>query len=318
MNRSSIGALCLSVTFALLAGCGESQPPIATHVNTPADRAGSPMLAKAKGQDLIYVSDGELSVFTFPSGQFVGTIGDSDGAQGLCSNGAGAVFVANRSYAQIVEYPHASLTPSAIFNVNGEPLYCAVDPSTGNLAVTLEPSPKPRVAVFAKGQSKPKYFAYNDLTWMWYCSYDDHGDLFVDGVKNSSFGLAELPKGGKSITNVKLSGSYNAQDVGAVQWDGKHVTVGNQSNYTYTINQLIVKAGSGKVVGQVVLNDVGVMGEIWFQGSTVLGASAQNTSMWNYPAGGDPVLTLNTPESFGVTVSVAARSRTRNLRTTSP
>ena len=39
MNRGFIGALCLSVTFALLAGCGGSQPPIGAPGAMPQSRA---------------------------------------------------------------------------------------------------------------------------------------------------------------------------------------------------------------------------------------------------------------------------------------
>ena len=39
MNRGFIGALCLSVTFALLAGCSGSQPPIGAAGAMPQSRA---------------------------------------------------------------------------------------------------------------------------------------------------------------------------------------------------------------------------------------------------------------------------------------
>ena len=59
MNRGFIGALCLSVTFALLAGCGGSQAPIGAPGAMPqtsaaedqVERDGSWMKPEAKGED---------------------------------------------------------------------------------------------------------------------------------------------------------------------------------------------------------------------------------------------------------------------------
>ena len=65
---------------------------------------------------------------------------------------------------------------------------------------------------------------------MWFCGYDDKGNLYVDGTKGYSvtFGSAELPKGNKNLTNIVLKGG-TIYFPGKILWDGKHVVVGDQS-----------------------------------------------------------------------------------------
>jgi hypothetical protein len=46
MNRGFIGALCLSVAFAFLAGCGGSQPPIGAPGAMPQSRARALIVAR--------------------------------------------------------------------------------------------------------------------------------------------------------------------------------------------------------------------------------------------------------------------------------
>lgn len=305
------------VATALLAGCGAAHSPTGVPaalpaipaVGTSADDRGSWMLPEAKSQDLIYVTTGDIKIFTFPSGKYVGLISDTESPLGLCSDKSGDVFVANRSYEQVAEYRHASSKPVAVLKVKGEPLSCAIDPSTGDLAVTLEPGPHPGVAIFAQAKGKPRYYFYNGLTWMWYCTYDNHKNLFADGANGTTFGFVELASGDHSFKSVELSGSYDGTDVGAVQWDGKYVTLSKQVRSTLVINRLVIRGGSGKVVGSTILRDFDAMAEIGFKNGVVLGASAQNTSLWNYPTGGRRTMTLRkTVGSFGVTVSVAPHS----------
>lgn len=307
---------------ALFAGCGASQPsvgiplpvaPAALHQGSAAgaygDRQRSWALSEAKSEELIYVADGEIEMFSFPSAKLVGSISDTGSPKGVCSDKSGDVFVVEPSYARIAEYKHASSKPAAVLKVESEPFYCAVDPGTGDLAVTVGGNPHPGVAIFAHAKGKPKYYRYGPLTVMWYCTYDNHGNLFVDGEKNNEFGLVELASGSHSFKRVQLSGSYNGQDIGAVQWDGKYVTIGNQVRSTLVINRLVIREGSGKVVGSTVLRGIASMSETWFKSGIVLGATPEDTILWDYPAGGQRSVTLKkTSSSTGVTVSVAPNS----------
>ena len=56
---------------------------------------------------------------------------------GLCADNGGHVFVPDGPGAKIREYEHGGSSPIAILKTpNESPWFCAVDPTTGNLAVT--------------------------------------------------------------------------------------------------------------------------------------------------------------------------------------
>ncbi|HEX3370694.1 MAG TPA: hypothetical protein VHS56_14035, partial [Candidatus Cybelea sp.] len=90
------------------------------------------MRPEAKSDDLLYVASGEqISVYTYPGGRLVGNIGGAVGA--LCSDAAGDVFVVGY---EILEYAHGVTQPIATLDdYYNNPHGCAVDPTTGNLAV---------------------------------------------------------------------------------------------------------------------------------------------------------------------------------------
>src|SRR6202034_3377504 len=63
----------------------------------------------------------------------------------------------------------------------------------------------------------------------YFCGYDDEGNLFVDGLSapgTGHFALAELPKGGSALKTITPN-QYIGWP-GGVQWDGKHVAIGDQ------------------------------------------------------------------------------------------
>ena len=117
MSRGFIGTLCLSVTFALLAGCGGSSPPIGGAGAMPqtsamanhAARGKSWMLPGAKNDSLVYAAgraETLIYVYSYPTMKLVGQITDTSGELGLCSDSAGNVFVPNSFTNSIDEYAH--------------------------------------------------------------------------------------------------------------------------------------------------------------------------------------------------------------------
>ena len=79
-------------------------------------------------------------VFSYPGLSQVGTLKSLNySAQGECVDSAGDVFIAtsNASYTgTIFEYAHGGSTPIAELSDPGYPWGCAVDPTTGTLAVS--------------------------------------------------------------------------------------------------------------------------------------------------------------------------------------
>jgi hypothetical protein len=150
---------------------------------------------------------------------------------------------------------------------------------------------------------------------VYFCGYDDKGNLYVDSaVASVPFELAELPKGKKTFTIIKLKGA-TIHFPGDVHWDGKYVTVADQQcgAYPYPTCLYQTTGAGGKIVGSTPLNGSGDVVHFWIDGNTVIGPiwagiSGYNTvPFWKYPAGGKATKTLKDgfDDPIGAAVSVA-------------
>ena len=94
-----------------------------------------------------------------------------DNRQGECVDGAGNVFVTNSFKGQILEYAHGGTTPIAtLSDPNQYPIDCAVDPTTGNLAVTnyFAKTGPGSVAIYQGAQGAPLFYAENNVNYEYY------------------------------------------------------------------------------------------------------------------------------------------------------
>src|ERR1700722_2239249 len=144
-------ALPACVAAAVVAGCANQQtvgtPPVGTPSVASLNAAsaargehGSWMKPSAKGKSLVYVSSvlsNDVYVYSYSTQQLVGTLTGFTTPYGLCSDKKGNVWIVNDGASQLVEYAHGGTSPLATLSDSGEyPEGCAVDPQTGNLAVT--------------------------------------------------------------------------------------------------------------------------------------------------------------------------------------
>jgi hypothetical protein len=334
--------LSACVAAAMLAGCGGSQPPIgapgampqASAIATHADRGKSWMLPEAKSDDLLYVSSftsgrSQVSVYTYPGGRHVGYLGAQD-AGGLCSDAAGDVFVVQLDREDIAEYAHGGTVPIATLDDSyNNPNGCAVDPTTGNLAVAggdFFYGASANVALFPNAMGSPTvYYDSDDLTFSW-CTYDDQGNLFANGrtFHHDESGIAELPVGGSTFSQITVENA-NVHGGGSLQWDGNYLAVtkihgGAKKSEPAAIYQLQISGQNGSVVNTVELQGSHVSDrsgwitqQFWVHNHTVI--SPRNTGnrvgLWEYPAGGDPIrsnVRVN-ETALGLTVSVGPGSR---------
>jgi hypothetical protein len=304
--------LNISVAAILLAGCGASEPPVANGAapdapvsGSRAIRAQSPISLDVRRQKLIYVSwnfhcggpplCGNVSVYTW-SGKFLTfwDAGQNDRTYGECTDEAGNVFVA--SVLGAVEFKHGGTSPiKTIGDPSGFPTVCSVDVTTGNLAVISYSygSYATSVLIYPDASGSPE--AYNDNgLYFSYAGYDDAGNLFVDGTKtDGSFGFAELPRGGSAFRTIKLNQVIEAP--GSVQWDGKHITVGDFS--ADVIYRFEISGTRGKKVGSTALGGYTGFAQTWILNHAVIGvanfcsgiACDTAASIYDYPAGGIPL-----------------------------
>jgi len=315
-----IAALALA-----LAGCAGAASPLQS-VNPGAVGDGSWMSTATGGRNLLYVSDeatNVVDVFTFPFGTPVGVLQQLHDPVGICSDKTGYVWVVNAPN-HVLKYAHGAQRPeSTIEDARAVRLQaCSIDPTSGNLAVTDagRPGLAGYVVIYAGAKGSPKRFRSADLSDVFFCAYDDKGNLFVDGLDGTyAFRLMELPHGGQRLRPIKLDQSVGFP--GAVAWDGKYLALGDRSyrgGHAPAIYQISVSKTHGTVVGTTKLS--GSCDLLGFtipklgsgkgnpQGTRVVAPDICNNAvrLYRYPAGGSPTKRLDGIQyPFSAAVSAA-------------
>lgn len=301
----TLRATTLTLTVALLAGCGGTQsamsaaPRVMHSDHTAAGKSW--MRPGLSGSDLLYVSSPntyEVYVFTFPDGTPVGKLTGFNNPSGLCSDTNGNVWITNADYygGYLVEYAHGGTSPIATLqDTNSTPDACSVDPGTGNLAagnLNLD------IAVYRNAKGSPKFYStvgfMEDVRTI---TYDGGGNLYFRSFRAGN-NKAMLRKGGSSVMpfGVKSTGSY--------QWDGRDLIVRKKSGYRVERYQL--SGSRGRKVGELAIKGCGYWGNVAIAGSTLISTCGPEVSFFKYPAGGDAIKTISGFEfAYGVTVSLA-------------
>src|ERR1700722_1611021 len=193
----------------MLAGCGGSQPPVGTPgampqtsaIATHADRGKSWMLPGAKSeklqrqrsqaivastkhlrQDLIYFASPDKNsvyIYTYPKGAFVGTLTGFISPNGECSDLEGNIFIVAASNqsdtsSTIYEFAHGSSAPFATLSDPDKAYACAVDPSSGSLAVVGD-----SVAIFQNASGEPRMYYDSAENPFLRCGYDNQSNLYL-------------------------------------------------------------------------------------------------------------------------------------------
>jgi hypothetical protein len=286
-------AFGLSAVAAILAACGGSEGPVNALVTSQVRPFDGRPSTTASGNDFIYVSqtgqDYGTLVLSYPTGKKVTKIKRVLGP--MCTDpNTGNVYIIDettiREYAPGKKQPIGSLTLEI-----GEPSGCAVDPTSGDLAVTVNGfSVPPWVAVYQTLSSSPEKYVDRRAIGLYFCGFDSQGNLFVDGYsKHRRDLLAELPVGANKITKISVDLTIS---VGPVQWDGTYITVENPISAP-KIYRIAVSGSKGTVVGVTKLGRRSgpYPAYSWIQGDTVIapfGPSSENNIIgyWHYPKGG--------------------------------
>jgi hypothetical protein len=311
-------AVGLGAAMSLLNGCGV-QPnaapagmPQSRAVATHAQGGRSWMLPEVKNHTLLYVATGDnVYVLSYPDGKLIGSLNVT--GNNLCSDTHGNVFIPTGGYA-ILEYAHGGLYPIQTLHGGDIPLGCAVDPTSGNLAVTQEASGAGEVAIFPNAKEPATWYRDPDIYTYGLCGYDDRGNLFVDGNGTANF-IAELPKGGSTFANYALDSGFDV--FGGIQWDGQHITLTNPSTdqiYTLKFGKAAFKViRTTQVDGwQNSYSGHWPYVQTWLQRGTFIAQAGKlaDLGLWRYPAGGNAGKILRPFKSGdvninGVAVSVA-------------
>lgn len=295
------------------------QPPVDASRTMHADRAGSWILPVAKSEDLLYVTDPQdnyVYIIALPSGKLVGKITGFNQPTGDCTDAKGDVFILDSQNNEIREYKHGA---KSAFNVLNDhpwiPIGCSVDPTTGDLAVSnccgehVEGS----LAIYAKAKGTARYRQYAGMEIYWYCAYDGHGNLFVDGITYGSynFKLLEIPVGRHQLTSVTLSPGISGDVSLPMFWDGTSLAIASADS----IYQYAIDGSQGNLIHTTKLGGgAEVSGPFWVLPNgkkrtlyaPIIEDSIGSVGVYHYPSGGKPIQDLyDVVDPFGATVSLA-------------
>lgn len=244
------------MALALLTDCAGGSAGL--NPATPADHSTSWMRPDAKSHDLLYVTTSMgVFVYSYPGGTFEGQLTVSKPA-GDCTDKKGNIYITSFADGSVFEYAHGGTEPLRVLPApvpGTAPASCAVDPTSGDLAVTEEGRENgvgAGVMIYPKAVGAPKIYMGGDLVNYEYCTYDNTGNLFVDGTYPHGYEnglLAELPRGGTSLRTVNLN--YTLGWLSGVQWDGKYLAVGQA--VTPRIFRYTISGGNGFFVSSTAL-----------------------------------------------------------------
>jgi hypothetical protein len=322
ISMSYCRAFGIGAAAAMLAGCGGSQPPISApgpmqQSNASATRAApgkSWMLPEAMDENLLYIADdgGGVKIFSYHPAQikYVGYLAAPLYALGECVDESQDIFITSTNYS-IYEYGHGSTRPKAILtDPFANPYNCASDPTTGNLAVVgyAFGSKGAGAAIFPHAHGKPKL--YNDVGFGTACTYDDQGNLFMDGGDRAGFEFAELAKGTSTFENIQLNQAFEGP--GGVQWDGKYVAVGDY--FKHVIYEFSISRSTGTEVGSTPLTGAGTVWQFFVdsaRGKVIVPSAFEDyagfANVYRYPSGGKALHRMGSGTPDGAVVSLAPR-----------
>jgi hypothetical protein len=278
--------------LAILTACSGSTPPTVSQPLALFD-------ANASKSALLYVSDTPkytVSIYNYPADTLSATLTGQD-FSGECVDRAGHVYIVLESARETDEYARGGTKPIARFKAPGPgyewPVSCSVDPTTGNLAVAnliagngKVPGPG-SISVYQPGEKRPAKFQASNMYAYYFLGYDNSGNLFVDGSASRAaieFRYAELPKGQTQMTPIVLEGGTVAFP-GNVQWDGKHITIGDQDN------AVIYQTKGARIIGSTPLTGSSDVVGYFIDGATVICPDSGNGTVefYKYPAGGTAI-----------------------------
>lgn len=321
MKHSYFRALACSLAVAIPASCTASQPqvaPLGVVAQRRVQTDGGP-----SNQDLLYVSNGndEVTVYNYSTQKLVRVLTNFTKPRGECTDAEGNVYITDYTAQQILEYAHGGAKPIEKFDDSPDsPYSCAIDPTTGKLAVANDDgSTQGNIAIWATATTPRTTYTDSELGDFIGCAYDNDGNLLVtNGYVNGGPTLfAWLPINGARLVNVDVPGpeaGWEWRDVAGIQWDGENFVLDNGE----TIYRVRLIHGQVYYVGSTNLYYGG--GQFGFYGanaeseaSVVIGPTSFEGSSaiayWSYPAGGEPTIeiTHGVDEAFAAVVSVAKK-----------
>lgn len=298
-------ALIAIVNLALLAGCGAAQPlTVSTSPVVQQQLDDAPTSRLFVDANCVSKPFSGMCMFAFPSGHYLSWIEQHDFAHilGMCQGPRGYIFItgtATSSGSTIAEYNYGGSSINFISDGYDVPQGCSFDAKSRHLAVAniAAYGYGGNLSVFDAGTSSyPNVYTSPDIYTFTYCSYDDKGNLFVDGTDQAgAFKIAELANRAHTLKTISLSKDIKL--AGPIQWDGRALAVGYGNANGSLIFRMSVSGSEAHLIGATRL-DARIVRRtqfrpFWIQGNRIVASFSNQGSfpigIWAYPAGGDPV-----------------------------
>jgi hypothetical protein len=272
------------------------------------------MSARGARSNLLYVSDtisSAIFVFTYPELKLTGYLPTGAEPAALCADKSQNVWV-TLSSGVLLEYAHGATTPFAsLGSPKIEPLNCAVDPRSGDLAVSgYGDRGGPQLEVYRNARGRPTLLSPTDGAAA--CTYDHGGNLYVDGyTEQANLTIAMLPHRSSKFQYFQTSTPMRFP--GNVQWDGKYLAVGDQA--TNTIYRFDVATSGMTEVGSLTLDQSNGIGQFYIYRKRIIAPpslleteNGGTLSIYSYPSGGTRVRTMrNMGLPVGAVISLGER-----------
>jgi len=291
-------------------GAPNAAPAIRAHGGSPVNVAipkvhkmhgKSSIKPSAKGGPLLYISDfinGIVNVYTWPSKQLVGTLYNAGLPRGMCVDRKHNVWITDGA-GGISQFAHGASAPTTTLSIPGyNPVGCAVDPKTGDLAVSSLNDiggAQGTLTIFPHASAPGTNYTDTILYFYDFLSYDNKGNLYIDGQDSSyGFRLAKFSNG--TFTPITVSGA-TINFPGGVQYTHGRLTVGDQAA-TGGASIVYRMRKDGTVTGSTTLNASMDCVQYYISGGSLIcpnagGPTGPNVAVYNYPAGGDPTAMLD-------------------------
>ncbi|HEY1883252.1 MAG TPA: hypothetical protein VGG51_09475 [Candidatus Cybelea sp.] len=306
------GSFCACAILTVAAGCSGSQTQTGALVPAESGAAatqlsrlgvGSSMAPDVASSDLLYVADSKddsVRVYSFPAGKPQGRLAGVR-ADALCSGRDGDVVAPARS--EVLRYAHGGTRPIGELHspFSSAQQFCAIDPATGDVAVSGSSATQSGVAIFARAKGPATIYAAPRNGGYVSLAYDNDGDLFAQ--TNAGI-LVELARNAKRFRAVDWGGAQPPH-AGAIQWDGKYLAIASDA----TILRYAVSGYRASPAGRVALESVvGRPFEIY--NGKIAVPDARGVALFGYPSGGSPVSLIKDVGNVGaVTLSRGSRSK---------